>query len=132
MLPRPSEVTRSASGPASSSRRHAGSEPPAGTSSTNPSRTSLPTTLCAALPLRSGARTIAPSCRCEAAESRTSWVSVSFIEISVRVATASRAVTTEAPQPAYARGADPRTPDDALQDGHSHALFEAEVHSRVR
>jgi hypothetical protein len=41
---------------------------------------------------------MAPSSRREAADSSTSWVSVSFIGSSVRFATASRAVTTEAPQ----------------------------------
>src|SRR5208337_3136919 len=81
MLTRPRSVMRSASGPASSSRRHTGSEPPAGTSSISPSRRSLPPALLAALPLRLGARTMAPSSRCEAADSSTSWVSVSFIGI---------------------------------------------------
>jgi len=45
MLTRPRSLMRSASGPASSSRRHTGSEPPAGTSSISPSRRSLPPTL---------------------------------------------------------------------------------------
>jgi hypothetical protein len=40
---------------------------------------------------------IAQSSRWEAADRSTSWVSVSFIGISVRLTTASRAVTTEAP-----------------------------------
>src|SRR5262249_42115246 len=44
---------------------------------------------------------MAPSSRCAAADSSTSWLSVSFfgdmIGISVRLTTASRAVTTEAP-----------------------------------
>jgi hypothetical protein len=44
-----------------------------------------------------GASSIAPSSRCEAVDKRTSWVSVSFIGISAWVATASRAVTTQAP-----------------------------------
>src|SRR5271166_3305774 len=66
MLTRPRPLMRSARGPASSLRRHTGSEPPA---------------LLAALPLRWGARTRAPSCRCEAADSSTSWVPVSFIGI---------------------------------------------------
>src|SRR4029077_9266677 len=54
--------------------------------------------LWAAPPFRLGAISIAESSRREAADRSTSWVSVSFIGISVRLATASRAVTTEAPQ----------------------------------
>jgi len=68
----------------------------------------------AALPLRLGARTMAPSSRREAADSSTSWVSVSFIGSSVRFATASRAVTTEARTGWKAGGAGPGTADWCL------------------
>jgi len=79
MLARPRGAMRIESGPASASRRQTGIEAPAGTSSTNPSRGSFPITLPAALPLRLGVRTMAPSSRREAADSSTSWVSVSVM-----------------------------------------------------
>jgi len=82
---------------AAETRRQTGSAPRAGISSTGPSLRSLPTTLWAAPPFRLGASSMAQSSRCEAADRSTSWVSVSFIGISVRLKTASRAVTTEAP-----------------------------------
>src|SRR6266516_19087 len=98
MAARPRLVMRSASGPLSSSRRQTGSEPRAWISSVNPSVKSLPTTLWAAPPFRFAASSIQRSSRCEAADRSTSWVSVSFMGSSVRLATALRAVTTKAPQ----------------------------------
>jgi hypothetical protein len=56
-------------------------------------------------------------------------VSVSFIEFSVRLATASRAVTTEAPQwPRSRRGRIPKS-ESAQSGAHSDALFAAEIQS---
>jgi hypothetical protein len=47
--------------------------------------------------------------------------------ILVRLATASRAVTTEAPQQPTAGGVDPRSAACALQGPNGHALFAAEI-----
>ena len=107
MAARPRAVMHSASGPRSSLRRQAGSMLPAGTSSTNPSFRSLPIAFLARLPFGFPARSIAPSSRCAAADSSTSWVSVSLfadmIGISIRLGTASCAVTTEAPHWRHSR-----------------------------
>jgi hypothetical protein len=78
---RPCGVMRSASGPASSSRRQTGSVPQAGISSINPSRRSLPTAFLAA-PLRSDASSIAPSGCCAAPDSSTSSVSIANLLVS--------------------------------------------------
>jgi hypothetical protein len=98
---RPGAVMRSATAPWSSSRRQTGNVPPAATSSTKPSFRSLVTALLATARFGFPVRSTAPSSRCAAADSSTSWLSVSFfgdmIGISVRLTTASRAVTTEAP-----------------------------------
>jgi hypothetical protein len=119
---------RSASGPASSARRHAGSEPPAETSSISPSRSSLPTTLPAAPPLRFGARTTAPSSRCEAADRSTSWVSVSFIGILRSVGDGVSRRHHRSPALAEKpAGQDPRNADGAPQDANSDAPFAAEI-----
>src|SRR5271165_7168897 len=106
------------------------SELPAGTSSISPSRRSLPPTLLAALPLRLGANTMAPSLRCEAADSSASWVSVSFIGILRSVWTAPGAVTTEARTGWKAGGAGSRESAWVLHKaGNSDALSIGEVQS---
>jgi hypothetical protein len=98
---RPRSVMRSANAPWSSSRRQTGNVPPAATSSTKPSFRSLVTALLATARFGFPVSSMAPFSRCAAADSSTSWLSVSFfgdmIGISVRLTTASRAVTTEAP-----------------------------------
>jgi hypothetical protein len=84
-------------------------------------------------PLRLGARTTAPSSRCEAADRSTSWVSVSFIGILRSVGDCVRAVTTEAPQWALSRRSRiPGTPRVLLRNTNSHALFAAEIRSLAR
>src|SRR5215211_6113368 len=111
MAARPRWVMRSARGAVVGPRRQTGSEPLAQTSSIRPSVRSLRTSFCAAPPFRLGASSMPLSSRCEAADSSTRWVSVSFIGILLR------SVTAPAPSPPK-----PRTGENAGGAGSRNSL----------
>jgi hypothetical protein len=120
-------VIRRERGP-SSSRHQTGSEPRDWISSIRPSLRSLATTLPAAPPVSFDGRSRARSSRCDAADSSTTWVSVSFTGSSIRLVTATAAVITEAPQRRETGGGAPEAVN-AQRNGHSAAPFAPECQS---
>ena len=115
------------------------SAPRAGISSINPSRSSLLTTLSAAPPLTLGASSMAPSSRCAAADSSTSWVLVrvfgdSFFGdiVGILCSVWSGVFRRHHRSPALARKPAGQVPGRAfgtLRGRNSDALFPAEVQS---
>jgi hypothetical protein len=117
MAARPRLVMRNARGPASSSRRHTGIAAPAGTSSTNPSRSSFPITLPAAPPLRLGMRTNGAVLPPRGSRQQYELGISECHGILRSVGDGVRAVTTEVPQRALKpAGQDPGSTKGALQE----------------